>query len=57
MSTLPFVGRKRQLEDIHEAILDGKSVLLVGGRRVGKTRLLAELRTQERRLVVGDVSG
>src|SRR5262249_44583429 len=41
-STL-FVGRKRELKKLCDTINRGESVLLVGGRRAGKTRLLDQL--------------
>lgn len=43
-----FFGRQGELRQLRRNIENGESTLLIGGRRVGKTRLLEQLSTQIR---------
>jgi DNA-binding CsgD family transcriptional regulator len=45
----PFVGRQRELDIVDEAMSQGRSVIVVGSRGTGRTRLLAECATRRQR--------
>ncbi len=53
----PFVGRARELDDLRDAVRRGTSVLLVGGRRCGKTFLLEQIGDVGRAVCHADVGG
>ncbi|HEX9731342.1 MAG TPA: TIR domain-containing protein [Thermoanaerobaculia bacterium] len=50
-----FLGRQRELERLRRNVAHGESTLLIGGRRAGKTRLLAQLDERDRAIARTDV--
>lgn len=53
----PFVGRQRPLKELRRHVSRGTSVLLIGGRRFGKTYLLDQLGDVQRTVFPADVGG
>src|SRR4051812_45036074 len=58
-SELLFAGRQHVIERLHDHVSYGQSVVIIGGRRTGKTTLIRQLsmRPFARKVIVSDVSG
>ncbi len=50
-----FLGRQQELEKLRTSLAQGETTLVVGGRRAGKTRLLAQLDSRDRAIGRTDV--